>query len=409
MPDSSSVLDPAAPFNARLRYHRERTGMSRAVLGGLVGRSAGWVKGLESGRLLQPRLPMLARLANVLGVDLEDLTGEQGLPVTTYTKAAHEHLPAVTAALTDYPIDTTGVEPLQPAELAAKVAQAWQLWHGAARQRTAVAVVLPDLIRQARLSARLLDGPDRRAAHRHLAQVYHLAQLFLSYQPVPEMLMLSGDRAMGAAQDADDPHAIAAAAWYMNHAFRSAGERDEARIDLATRAARLLRPDRGGEDLARWGLLQLAIALSHAKSGREGHALGAWDEAHRAARALGDGYSHPWLIFGPGMVDAYAVTIQADLMHAGTATRLADRLELDGMPSATRRSFHLAEAARAYFLRREHLGTVHLLRKAYQVSPDTTRFSLFARSAVLELSETGGPAIRDDVAELSRDLGLTAA
>lgn len=409
MPEANIPLDPAAPFARRLRYHRERVGMSRAVLGGLVGRSAEWVKAVECERLLQPRLPMLIRLADVLGIDLEELTGEQGLPLATYTKAAHEALPRITNALTDYPIDTGDAVPIAPEELENRVTRAWQLWHGAARQRTAVAVVLPDLINQARLSARLHDGNERRAALRQLAQIYHLAQLYLSFQPATEMLMLTGDRAMTAAQDADDPLAIAAAAWYMNHIFRDAGERDEARIDLATRAARLLRPDSGGEDLARWGLLQLAIALSHAKSGREGPALGHWDEAHRAARGLGESFVHPWLIFGPGMVDAYAVTIQTDLTHGTTAMRLANGLELASMPSATRRSFHLAEAARAYFLRREHLGTVHLLKKAYAESPDTARFSLFTRSAVLELSETGSPTVRDDVADLGRSLGLIAA
>ncbi|GAA1786266.1 helix-turn-helix transcriptional regulator [Actinomadura chokoriensis] len=409
MPENNKRLDPAAPFAARVQYYRERTGFSRPVLGGLVGRSGEWVKGIETGRLLQPRLPMLIRLANVLGIDLERLTGEQGLPLSTYSKAAHDALPNVTEALTRYVVDTRDVVPLTAVELASRVAQAWDLWHGAARQRTAVAVVLPDLIEQAQLSVRLHDGNERRAALSLLAQVYHLAQLYLSFQPAPEMLMLTGDRAMTAAQDADDPHAITAAAWYMNHIFRDAGERDEARIDLATRASRLLRPDDGGEDLAQWGLLQLAIALSHAKSGHEGHALSHWDKAAGAADALGANYAHPWLIFGRGMVDAYAVTIQADLTHGGEATRLAGRLDLAAMPSATRRSFHLAEVARAYFLRREHVGTVHMLRKAYRESPETARFSRFARSAVLELTETAGPAIRDDVAELSRDLGLNAA
>ena len=38
----------------RIRHHRERAGMSRPVLGGLVGRSAEWVKAVESGRLLAP-------------------------------------------------------------------------------------------------------------------------------------------------------------------------------------------------------------------------------------------------------------------------------------------------------------------------------------------------------------------
>ncbi|WP_264159346.1 hypothetical protein [Actinomadura rudentiformis] len=200
-----------------------------------------------------PRLPMLISLANVLSIKADDLVGPEGVPVSTYTKAAHESLPAITAALTNYPIDTSHIEPLQPADLAARVSQAWQLWHGAARQRTAVAVVLPELIRQARISARLLEGQQRREVLRQLAQIYHLAQLYLSFQPAPEMLMLAGDRAMTAAQDSDCPLAIAAAAWYMNHIFRDAGERDEARIELATRAATLLRPDEETEHRARWG------------------------------------------------------------------------------------------------------------------------------------------------------------
>lgn len=383
--------------------------MSRAVLGGLLGKSPDWVKALETGRLLQPRLPVLIRLTQVLGVELADLTGEAGAPLSSYTKDSHPALSAITDALTDYPIDTSDTVPLEPGELAGRVAGAWQLWHGAARQRTAVAVLLPELIRDGRLAARLHDGTDRRACLTQLGQIYHLAQLYLSYQPAPEMLMLTGDRAMTAAQDADDPHAIAVGAWYMNHIFRDAGERDEARIDLATRAAKLLDPARGGEELARWGLLQLACALSHAKSGREGDALRHWDEAHRAARGLGDGYAHPWLVFGSGMVEAYAVTIQADLTHGGTAARLADDLDLAAMPSATRRSFHLAESARAYMMRREQVAAVALLRKAYAQSPETTRYSPWARSAVLELSETGGAAVRGDVAALAHDMGLVAA
>jgi hypothetical protein len=109
------------------------------------------------------------------------------------------------------------------------------------------------------------------------------------------------------------------------------------------------------------------------------------------------------------MVDAYAVTIQADLAHSGQATRIADTLNLGSMPSATRRSFHYAEAARAYLGRREQIATVHLLHKAWNESPDTAQFSIFARSAVVELSEHGPSAVRDDATQLRRRLGLMAA
>ncbi|KWX04940.1 hypothetical protein TH66_03860 [Carbonactinospora thermoautotrophica] len=272
------------PCGERIKFFRERAGMSRPVLGGLVGRSAEWVKAVETSRLQTPRLPMLIRIAQVLGVnDLADLTGEQRM-LLSYTKSAHEALPKISEALTSYPIDLRDTEPVPAADLAARVRQAWDLWHGVRNQRTAIAVVLPGLLHDARVSARLLDGVERRRALRALAEIYHLAQLFLSFQPVPELIHLTGDRAMQ-----------------------------------------------------------------------------------------------------------------------------ADRLRLASMPSATRRSFHLIETARAYSLRNEHVATVHLLKNAYDESPDTIRFNLFARSIVLELSEAGGATIRDDVLDLKEKLGLSAA
>ncbi|MQA17835.1 MAG: helix-turn-helix domain-containing protein, partial [Pseudonocardiaceae bacterium] len=53
----------------RVRHFRQRAGMTRPVLGGLVGRSPEWIKAVETDRLLTPRLPLLIRLAEVLGVD----------------------------------------------------------------------------------------------------------------------------------------------------------------------------------------------------------------------------------------------------------------------------------------------------------------------------------------------------
>ncbi len=43
----------------RIKHFRNRVGMPRPVLGGLVGCSAEWVKAVETGRLQVPRLPML--------------------------------------------------------------------------------------------------------------------------------------------------------------------------------------------------------------------------------------------------------------------------------------------------------------------------------------------------------------
>ncbi|MFN2495026.1 MAG: helix-turn-helix domain-containing protein [Pseudonocardiaceae bacterium] len=86
---------------------RERAGITRPVLGGLVGRSAEWVKAVENDRLMTPRIPLLLRLAEVLKVhDLGQLIGEQRLATAAFTKPAHEALPDVAEALETYPVLT---------------------------------------------------------------------------------------------------------------------------------------------------------------------------------------------------------------------------------------------------------------------------------------------------------------
>ncbi|OMI38239.1 hypothetical protein SPAR_17230 [Streptomyces sparsogenes DSM 40356] len=367
------------------------------------------MKAIETGRLGVPRLPLLLRLADVLGVeDLADLTGDERLSAASYTKAAHSALPAVQEALTTYHF-TGSDEPEDVADLRTRVQQAWTLWHGIGEHRTNVAMVLPDLLGDLQHAARVYDGVDRRRALAALAQTYHLAQLYLSFQPAPELVMLTGDRAMSAAQDADSPRAIAVAAWYMNHVFRDAGERHEARVDLAMKAADLLRPGDAPEDLARRGLLHLATALSYAKVGRKGDAERFWDQADDAAKRLGKTYAHPYLIFGRGMVDAYAITMKADLVRGSEAVDVAEKVDVTSMPSATRRSFHMIESARAYDLQREPVSVVHLLQKAYEESPETARFNLFTRSTVCELAESGPTTVRGDARVLRQKMGIPIA
>lgn len=397
----------------RIRHFRDRAGMSRPVLGGLVGKSSEWIKAVESGRLQPPRLSMLLRIAEVLGVaDLSDLTGDDRLSVAHFGKARHESLDAVSRALTDYSISREhDREPVTADDLSQRVRDAWQVWHSSKRQRTAISVVLPGLLRDGRDSSRRLANGDRRRALVALAETYHLTQLFLSFQPCPDLIMLCGDRAMTAAQDAGDPCAIAGAAWYLNHVFRDAGEQPSARVDVALSAARLLQPDRSAEDQARWGLLQLACALSYAKTGHSGDAWRHWDDAYRAARSLGRDYSHPYLIFGPGMVDAYAVTMNADLMQAGNALQQAAKLDLAAMPSSTRRSFHLIESARARSLRTrsnrpDPVGIVALLQRAYGESSDTARYNFFARSYVSEAAGSDDRMVRGQAQVLATAMGV---
>lgn len=390
-------------FGTRLRAHRERAGKTRAVLGGLVGRSAEWVKALESGRLLTPRLPMLLRLAEVLDVgDLADLTGDQALPVASVTRAGHPAVGSVAAAMQRTTVPAG--EPVPVDVLRGLVDQAWTLWHRSSTERTAVAAVLPELLDDARRSARRLDGQDRRAALAELARVYHLAQLYAAHQPYPELVWLAADRAMAAAQDADSPAAIAAAAWYYAHVYRSASQVGAAEQVLVD-AEQLVDRAAGAEQHARWGQLQLGLALGHAKAGRDGQAWRAWDAAAAAAGRLGADYAHPWLMFGPVACAAYAVTLETDLCRGGEAVRRADSTNYSALPSRTRRAGHLIEAARAHLLRREEVAAVHLFGRALRESVDTVRHHPYARTAAVEMSARPG-TVGEDARELALAIGV---
>ncbi|MFD5425198.1 helix-turn-helix domain-containing protein [Streptomyces sp. NPDC127084] len=392
-------------FAQRARLARDRAGLTRPVVAGLVGRSSDWVKSIENGLIGMPRLPMLLRLAHIYGVDPADLIGDERLATASYTKAIHGDLPAIKNALTTYRLRPADRTPESAEVLGARVRQAWKLWHSKGDHRSRIATLLPDLLADTEHSSRTLDGADRRRALVAQGQAYHLAQLFLSFQPAPELVVLTGDRAMTAAQDADSPRAIAAAAWYMNHVYRDANEAAEARVDLAEQAAALLSQD-DQDDLARWGLLQLAVALSFAKVGRAGDAWRYWDRANDAARRLGPDYAHPWLVFGQGIVDGYALTMFNDLMQPGKALEVAEALDLDAIPSATRRSYHLIETARAHGMQDEGVAAVALLQKAFRESPETIQYNVYTRMALPELVKTGPRMVREDAQHLAQGLGV---
>lgn len=167
----------------------------------------------------------------------------------------------------------------------------------------------------------------------------------------------------------------------------------------------LLRQD-DEEELARWGLLQLASALSFAKVGRSGDAWRHWDRANGAAGRLGPGYAHPWLIFGQGVVNAYALTMHNDLMQPGKALEVASALDLEAVPSATRRAYHLVEMARAHGLRNEGVASVALLQKAHRESPETVRFNTHTRMVLPELAKSGPRSVRGDARTLALELGV---
>ncbi|MFG1705020.1 helix-turn-helix domain-containing protein [Nonomuraea sp. M3C6] len=399
----------------RIQTIRERKGMSRPVLAGLVGYSTEWLKGIESGRRLPPRLPVLIRLAEVLAVgdvavlagsDM-DLGGNTTIPISAFARIPHEAVPAIREAVRA-PLLTVDDQPLPVASLRQRTADAWQVWHTSRTHRTDVGRVLPALIRDARASARQALGQERRDAYAVLVDLWALVQHVIVWASEPELIWVVADRAMAAAQESDQPAALAGAAWTYAIVQRSGGDTDAA-LTLALDAAGLLRDqlEDGGDELrALYGAMQLHAATTAARAGREGDAWRFWDEAAATAARLPVGYHHPWTQFGGSNVALHAVSIGADLTKSATAKERAEQIDPDSIPSRERRARLHVEIARTYHQRRDWSSMLDWLRQAHAISHDSVHYSPTGRQMASDAVDQGGPLIERRARSFAQELGL---
>ncbi|WP_315656467.1 helix-turn-helix transcriptional regulator [Amycolatopsis sp. PS_44_ISF1] len=396
----------------KIQFYRERAGMSRPVLAGLLGRSAEWLKAVEKGRIQTPRLSMLLRIAQQLELDdLADLTGNShAVPVTVYAGAQHAALSEVQAALTEYRVSTTGSLASVP-HLAERLRMAWLVRHSSSDHRTQLGSLLPGLIRDAQTTARALRGEERRAARKVLSGVYQLSDFYVAYQPSPELVWMVADRAMTEAQEADDPYSMAGGAWAMVQALRDAGRWAEA-ITLATDARDQLLPYLENAPLD-WrgmvGALEAEIAYVYARRGRHGEAWAHWEAAEAVARRLGAGYRHTQTSFSQSVMGAHAVTLGVELRRAGEARRAAGALDPDAIPSLARRGRHLIEVARVHAQQGDDLAVLTLLDRAQRVASETISFNGFARDMLIDLAKQPPAGEREAVRDLTRRVGLVIA
>ncbi len=399
----------AQGIGERIQIIRTRTGKSRAVIAGLVGRSEDWLRDVEKGRLQNPpSLEMLLNIAQALGVrDLTEITGEHELLVGVSRRAGHPVVPPIREAIEQ--VDLTGSAPaVDAAELNARVGRAWRIWHESATPRASAGAMLPELITDGRRAMRSLDGQLRRTAAAALVGAYVLAEQVLAWVADAPLLWLAADRAMSASEIADDPVSLAAAAWVLGNVWRSTGREEDAYV-LAQDAVTLLEPRLDGSADARalWGSCQLHGAITAGRLGREGDALRGIDQAMGMARALPQASAHPWTLFGLSNTELTAVSVQVELRKSGGALEAASIVDPDSVPSVDRRARLWLELSRAYGQQKDWTGTLGALRKATSISEESMRCHPLSRNLASELVIHGGKLIASDSRALATQLGVT--
>ncbi|MFF0445612.1 helix-turn-helix domain-containing protein [Streptomyces sp. NPDC004609] len=405
--------DPIA-FGQRLKILRTRRGQTREQLGGLMGKSASWVRALEEGRLKVPRLDVVLRIAEILRVrDLSDLTGDQSVPVALFTGPGHPRLAAVRSAVDAFPL-TTGREAPTVGHLTARLARAWAARHSAPDHREVVGALLPELVKDAQAAVRQADSAaERRAAQGVLSEVYSLAQFFLAYQPDTALLWRVAERGMVAAQESEDPHTIGVAAWLTAQAHRDSGPGHYDAADAVTMGAlSFLAPllsDAADDVLAIAGALTFEAGYTAARRGESGTAWQYWDRSRAMADRLPEAYYHPVTSFSRAIVGAHAVTVAVELHAGGESVRQAAASEATTIPSRPRRARHRIEQARGYQLDGQPDVALATLAQAHEAAPETIKYNGYAKRIILEEAASKAPGRRQRACELAVKLGMLAA
>ncbi|GAA1888608.1 helix-turn-helix transcriptional regulator [Streptomyces durmitorensis] len=399
---------PRLPVGARIRYHREQAGRSQVAIAGLCGITERYLSLIENGKK-SPSPDLLGRLAAELGVTIAALLSDDPIP---------EAVPAITAAPSVahalMGCSTPRSEPAAtPGHLRDRIENAWRIWQTSQTRFTEAEELLPALIADVEHAGRVhrtgSDQQARREVSRCAADLYGLLRSYCRRTGRLDLSLMVADRAMRAAEDADDPIRIAAAQWNLGHVLLShndAGAVAHAREVAVLAVEDLQHAPAGQEKDAVAGALELVAVVAEARTRRWWDARARLEQrAVPLAKRSGEGNAHH-TVFGPTNVRLHAVSIEMLAGEASEGLHVADKIDVSRMPSRERQFTFGLEVTRLYDLRREDAAVLVHLLGLEELAPEDLARSPLAVELVEGLLRRVRPTYRGQAVGLAQRLGL---
>ena len=394
----------------RIARARRRRGLSQAVLAGLVGRSESWLSQVERGKRGVDSHSVLVRLAAVLRVDIEELTGSAHRSETG--RRAYPAASLIEQAIMGYgaPGPPDGGEgsgrEVSLDFLRAQARSAYRAYQGT--RYDAAGRVLPGLIRGVETAAWTADPADP-AAWAVRARVYDATAALLSRVGEPFLAWAAADRAMFAAEQFGDPLLAAASAWRVSYMIIGRKHPQEALKVAMAAAAALERRTRvpSPERLSVYGALHLAAATAAAASFDRETTGSLLATARGIADRTGEA-NHMGTAFGPVNVAIHVISASLRLGDPRTAAETGEALDLAAMPVGLvgRRTQVNLDLARAYAMTRKDAAAVNLLLAAERLSPQLVRYDPATRDVLTELLRREHRPSTPELRPLARRAGV---
>ncbi|NUP46511.1 MAG: helix-turn-helix transcriptional regulator [Catenulispora sp.] len=379
-----AVYEPETD-GGRIRRLRKRAGLTQAEFGQLLGRSQGWVSGIESGDIELDSVTLIVRAASVLKVYPNEITGRPYDPGTPAEDRGHRAIPAIRRVVSrhdlppDWPVDPRSVRELESA-----VAQLTAL-RMAARYAD-LGEAAPGLIRELHAAAYLArPGRESERLHGLLARAYREADTVAHELGYDDLSTLTTERFRAAADRAGDP--------CLSVVFDYLRVRDLWAADLWPDALGVIDGaisavgDPSGVDARAsvWGSLQLRAAITAALSSDEQEAWQRIGLAAETADRLGDRCDPYKLCFGPANVAIHGVAVAVEVRDGARAVQLASQVRMPAtFPASRRGRFHL-DAARGWIYYGGYEQALNEIERAERIAPLLVRNNPLAKAAVRSL------------------------
>ncbi|MEU4874722.1 helix-turn-helix transcriptional regulator [Streptomyces sp. NPDC021608] len=391
----------------KIAFNRKRRGLSQKEFAGLLGRSEAWVSQVERGVRRIDRMTVLEKVADVLEVPVAELAAEAPLvaSVTDGEPPGASRLRMVLSAAHSLKavLSRQDTSPDVPA-LRAEVDRAWSLTHQG--NYADLAELLEELVPRLESATRSVPDSDRPELFRLLAVMYHTCSGALANMGEPEAAWIAVDRAVVAAERANDPLLMAAGEFRLSLVFLGARHFEQA-AQVSGSAADALGPlSESGqvEAVALRGALTLQRAVAAARLNLADEAYGYLREAREMGERVGDGRNDYNTEFGPTNVALHEVAVAVDLGDAGVAMRAAQTVDASGL-SAERQTRFQIDVARAYAQRRQVGDAVTALLAARELSPELVRALPLVKQLTADLLTMSQPP-SEELRALAGELGV---
>jgi tetratricopeptide (TPR) repeat protein len=215
------------------------------------------------------------------------------------------------------------------------------------------------------------------------ARTHHLAATTLSKIGEADLAWIAAERAMQAADQADDALVLASAARAGTHALLAVGRYADA-LDLGTTASQWLSERLDDNDpaaLSLYGMLQLRTAVAAGRRQDRSTATELLARASDAANRLGRDANYWTTGFGPTNVEMHRLSVALDLGDVAYVVDRASAVRVDGAP-VERRVSHLIDLSRALSLVARDSDALSQLLTAEHEAPQLVRHNPGVRETI---------------------------